>query len=143
MKLLFNLLVSCEKTFGIFCIQYYPLLELFVTTPVSWYCCFCTSDHSTVFTFTILCRSRVLLLLLFCVIPPLPPVLPVPRHLHLHLDLLLSSLMETPSPRWAVEGPSIQLYLHSLTRAWILLKVGDNDPVCLLYYNYLIVYCFC
>lgn len=73
------------------------------------------------------------MLLLFCVIPPLPPVLPLPHHLH--LVLLLSSLMEAPSPRWAVQGPSIQLYLHSLTRAWILLKVEDNDPVC---YNYLL-----
>lgn len=96
--------------------HYYPLLELFGNTPVSCYRCFCTSDHSTViFIFNILWPFRVLLLLLFCVIKPLPLVLPVPHHLH--LVLLLSSLMETSSPRWAVEGPNIQLYLHSLTRA--------------------------
>lgn len=94
----------------------------------------------TYFTFTFLWPFRVPLRLLFCVIPPLLPVFPVSHHLRLHLVLLLSSLMKTPSPPHPVEGPSIQLYLHSLTRAWILLKVGDFGPVC---YNYSFIYYFC
>ena len=116
--------------------HYYHLLELFGTTLVSWYCCFCTSDHSTViFTFTILWFFRVLLLLLFCAIPPL-----FPHHPHLHLALL-SLLMETHSHSQAVEGPSIQLYLQSLTRAWILLRVGDNDPVCYICLLFPLIFC--
>lgn len=71
-------------------------------------------------TFDFLLPSRAPLLLLFCLIPPVPPVL----HLLLHPALLRSSRRMTPSLRRAVRHPSTQRCLPSSTRAWISLKVG-------------------
>lgn len=124
LDLYYMFIQSTVKLGDIFLVQYSALLDRFVTTAVSQKTAGTAAfllgarsqGHNALLLSNVwLSPSRAPLLLLFCLTPPLPPVL---RLLH-HPALLRSSLRMPPSRRRVVRHPSMQRCLPSSTRAWI------------------------